>query len=143
MPSITLIFAAAAALVNLWLGLRIGRLRTTLKVSHGDGGNPLIARRMRAQLNFAESAPVVLILFLALELSGANPTFLWICATLFVIGRLAHGLGMDAAKPGPARMVGILLSMLITLTLAGYGAYLGYRHLQAMRAPTPMVGTPV
>ena len=85
MPSITLIFAAAAALVNLWLGMRIGRLRTTLKISHGDGGNPMIARRMRAQLNFAESAPVVLILFLALELSGANPTFLWVCAVLFIV----------------------------------------------------------
>ena len=103
----------------------------------------MIARRMRAQLNFAESAPVVLILFLALELSGANPTFLWVSAVLFIIGRIAHGLGMDAAQAGPARTVGILLSMLTTLTLAGYGAYLGYTHLQAMRAPTPMVGAPV
>lgn len=130
MPIYTLFFAAAAALVNLWLAVRIGRLRTTQKISHGDGGNPLLARRMRAHLNFAESAPVVLILFLALELSGARPLILVISAVVFILARIAHGIGMDAPTAGPARGAGIGGSMLVTLFLAGYALLQGYNLLQ-------------
>ena len=66
----TLCLAAAAALVNIWLVLRIGRLRTQFKVSVGDGGHDLLARRMRAQLNFVENVPLVVILTGLIEFSG-------------------------------------------------------------------------
>ena len=40
----TLCLAAAAAVINFWLGQRIGQLRHKLKVSVGDGGHELLAR---------------------------------------------------------------------------------------------------
>ena len=58
--------AAAAAIINFWLAMRIGQLRTREKISIGDGGNDLLARRMRAQLNFAENTPIVLVLIAAI-----------------------------------------------------------------------------
>ena len=59
---IALTAAGAAALVNFWLSWRIGEIRTAEKISIGDGGNPRLIARMRAQLNFAEYVPLVLIL---------------------------------------------------------------------------------
>ncbi len=35
---ITLTIAGAAALLNLWLGYRVGQMRQAYKVSIGDGG---------------------------------------------------------------------------------------------------------
>ena len=40
----TLTMAAAAALINLWLGMRVGNLRHALNINIGDGGNAGCAR---------------------------------------------------------------------------------------------------
>ncbi len=52
---VTLAAAAAAAVLNIWLGIRIGSLRTALNISVGDGGNEVLQRRMRAQLNYVRT----------------------------------------------------------------------------------------
>ena len=117
MPTITLLFAACAALINLWLAIRCGRVRVSEKIMHGDGGSPLLGRRMCAQLNFAENAPLVLILTLALELAGTPSSWLWGIAAAFLIGRICHALGMDAENGSPLRTIGVALTMLITLIL--------------------------
>ena len=118
----TLSLVAAAVLVNFWLAMRIGRLRMSEKVLHGDGGNPLIARRMRAQLNFAESVPLVLLLFAAVELSGRGGLWLSILGAVFILGRILHPLGMDADFPHKARSAGVVVTMLTALGLAIYAA---------------------
>ena len=69
---VTLLAAAAAALVNIWLGWRIAEYRKQFQVSVGHGGKERLLRRMRAQSNFIENAPIFLILLGALEISGAN-----------------------------------------------------------------------
>src|SRR3546814_12733619 len=56
---ISLTIAAGAALLNLWLALRVGRVRTREKVFIGDGGNDLLTRRMRAHSNFVENTAFV------------------------------------------------------------------------------------
>src|SRR4051794_36351443 len=60
-PLSVLLATAACVLLNIWLGMRIARLRRDLKVSVGDGGHDLLLRRMRAQATFIENAPFVLI----------------------------------------------------------------------------------
>jgi len=113
---VTLTIAAGAALVNLWLMIRCGQARTKESVSVGDGGNEFVIRRMRAHANFVESAPFVLILLAALEATAGTSNWLWGVGILYIVGRLAHGLGMDGGALGKGRMVGTLISM---LTLAG------------------------
>ena len=119
---VTLSMAAAAVLINLWLGMRIGKLRSSLKISVGDGGNEQLARRMRAQLNFAENVPLALILFGLVELSGRGGAWLAPLGGLFLLGRVLHGLGMDGGSLAWGRSVGIMSSMLISLGLAIYAA---------------------
>lgn len=114
----TLAMAAAAAVINVWLSLRIGRLRTAEKIFIGDGGHDLLSRRMRAQLNFAENTPWVLALVAALELAGKGGTWLPYVAGLFMLGRVAHGFGMDGGSLGKGRMVGTLITMLTQAGLA-------------------------
>ncbi|WP_373489334.1 MAPEG family protein [Blastomonas sp.] len=120
---ITLTMAAAAGLINLWLAIRIGQVRTSQKVSVGDGGNEFVIRRMRAQANFVEFTPFVLLLIAAFEISGLGGTWLWAVGLVYMAGRLAHGLGMDGGTFKLGRMIGTLISMLTTLGLSGYAIY--------------------
>jgi len=114
----TLCLAAAAAIVNFWLSNRIGRLRHQFKISVGDGGNEAIARRMRAQLNFAENVPVVLILFGLVELAGKGGVWLAPVGAIFMIGRVLHALGMDGGSLQWGRMVGIAITFLTAIGMA-------------------------
>lgn len=114
----TLSMAAAAAIINIWLSLRIGKVRMGEKIIHGDGGNGLLMRRMRAQSNFIENAPLALILVAAIEIAGKGGVWLAPVAAIFILGRIAHGFGMDNPKPNPFRAAGALCTMLVLLGLA-------------------------
>ncbi|HEY6048007.1 MAG TPA: MAPEG family protein, partial [Sphingomicrobium sp.] len=59
---VTLVTAAAMVALNMWLGMRIAKLRGEFKVSVGDGGHEPLLRRMRAQANFIENAPFFVLL---------------------------------------------------------------------------------
>jgi uncharacterized protein len=115
---VTLCAAAAAAIINIWLSIRVGQVRRSTKVSIGDdAGGPLTAR-MRAQLNFVENTAFVLILIAAIELAGKGGEWLAWVSALYLLGRVAHGLGMDGGKLAPGRMIGTLVTMLTQLGLA-------------------------
>ena len=114
---VTLATTAACAVLNMWLGGRVGRFRGRFKVSVGDGGQEPVLRRMRAQANFIESAPIFLLLVLALELSGANRIGLAAIATIFVLVCIAHPIGMESADQVRWRMVGAMGTGLTTLAL--------------------------
>lgn len=115
---VTLAAAAAAAVLNIWLGIRIGALRTALQISVGDGGSEALQRRMRAQLNYVENTAFVLVLIAAIELAGRGSWWLSLVAAAYFLGRVAHGFGMDGGKAKVGRMIGTLLTMLIQLALA-------------------------
>lgn len=123
---VTLTIAAGAAIVNIWLMVRCGQARTKESVSIGDGGNEFVIRRMRAHANFVESAPFVLILLAALELSQGTSNWLWGIGIAYIVGRLAHGLGMDGGAFGKGRMVGTLITMLTLLGLACWALWTVY-----------------
>lgn len=125
MLPVTLVFAGAAALINLWLAFRIVAIRQQAKVLHGDGNNPLLLSRMRAQANFVEYAPFVLILLALVELAGGSKSWLWGIGAIFTLARLAHMLGMDAQKPGPFRAAGALVTWAVLLALAVWAIWIG------------------
>ena len=103
---VTLCAAAAAAVINIWLSIRVGQVRRSLKVSIGDdAGGPLTAR-MRAQLNFVENTAFVLILIAAIELSGRGGDWLAWVSAIYLLGRVAHGIGMDGGGLAAGRAAG-------------------------------------
>lgn len=114
----TLSLAAAAAIINFWLALRCGQVRAKAKISIGTGGNELLERRMRAQLNFVENTPWVLILIAGIELAARGGAWLAPVGAVFMLGRVAHGLGMDGGRFGVGRSIGTATTMLTQLGLA-------------------------
>jgi uncharacterized membrane protein YecN with MAPEG domain len=114
----TLCLAAAAAIINLWLSMRISRMRVSGRILHGDGGNETLMQRMRAQANFIENVPLALILIGAIELSGKDGRWLAIVGAVFMLGRISHALGMDRNSVNPLRGVGALVTMATLLGLA-------------------------
>lgn len=122
----TLCLTAAALVINFWLGMRIGKLRHAHGVSVGDGGNELILRRMRAQLNFAEQAPLTILGIGLVELAGKGGVWLAPLGAVFMLGRVAHAIGMDGNfKAG--RGIGMLTGMIaqLALVVVAVGASLG------------------
>lgn len=134
---ISLTAAAAAALINFWLGFRIGQVRTSEKVSIGDGGSEKLIRRMRAQANFVEYTPFVLILIALTEVATGTSTWLWAVMAVYMIGRLLHAFGMDGMARG--RSIGIVTTMLIMLGLAGYAVYIAHGSDGKITAPAAEV----
>lgn len=113
---ISLTIAAGAALLNLWLATRVGRVRMSEKVSIGDGGNERLIRRMRAHSNYVENTPFVLILIALVELGLGPSLWLWGAGVLYLVARILHAFGMDGM--GWGRSAGVLISMLTQLGLA-------------------------
>jgi uncharacterized membrane protein YecN with MAPEG domain len=114
----TLSMAAAAALINVWLMLRCGQVRIKEKINIGTGGSDMMERRMRAQLNFAENTPWVLALIAAIELAGKGGQWLAIVGGLYMLARVAHGLGMDGGTFEKGRGIGVMVTMLAQIGLA-------------------------
>ena len=75
---------------------------------------------MRAQLNFAEYVPVVLILIALIEAAKGTHLWLWIVAAIFIVGRVLHGFGMDGWRFG--RTAGMITTSPIMIGLALYAA---------------------
>ena len=124
---ITLTIAAAAAILHIWLSLRVSRLRRPLKIGFGDGGNETLLRRMRAHGNYAENMPIFLILLALLELAGGDRMILWAAAIAFILARLLHAFGMDRPGANWMRVSGISLSWLVLLGLGAYAISIAYR----------------
>jgi hypothetical protein len=119
---ITLTMAGAAALLSLWLGWRVGQKRISEKVSIGDGGNTALIARMRAQANFVEYTPFVLILIALIELADGTRLWLWAVGAVYLLARIAHAIGMDVQPPARSALRGVGIGITM-LTLVGLGLY--------------------
>ena len=124
---ITLSAAAAAAVLNFWLSTRIGIVRRARLVAHGDGGHDQLARRMRAQTNFVEYTPFILILCAAIELAGRGGLWLSAVMAIYFLARVAHAIGMDGDGVPKTRQVGIAITFLTLLGLAVYAVLIAAR----------------
>lgn len=119
---------AAAAILALWLGIRVVRVRAKENIGHGDGGHDLLTRRMRAQLNNVEYTPFVLLLIGAIELAGRGGGWLPYAAGAYILVRVLHALGMDLDNATNwMRGVGIGGTMLALLGLGVYAALVAAR----------------
>lgn len=109
---ITSLFTAVLALIFFAHSLRVILARGTTKTNLGDGGNDVMFRRIRIHGNFAEYAPILIIILGLLEYAGANQSLLITYALIVVLGRLLHAYGLWSAEtPGWARILGMQLTL--------------------------------
>ncbi len=110
--TITPVYAALLALFFVVLSARVITYRRANRVSLGSGGDTVLERRIRAQGNCAEYAPLGVLLMLTAELAGAGPVWLHGTGLLLLAGRLLHGTAFSFLGPNmPMRVGGMVLTL--------------------------------
>lgn len=115
--TITPLYAALLGIILLVLSIRVvAVVRAKGNVGFGDGGNPDFTTVVRAQANFVEYVPLILILIAFAEAGGTSPTWINAMGGGLVLGRVLHPFGLTN-KPGinPFRFVGTNLTWLTLL----------------------------
>ncbi|KEJ89337.1 eicosanoid and glutathione metabolism membrane protein [Sulfitobacter donghicola DSW-25 = KCTC 12864 = JCM 14565] len=126
--AITPLYAGLLALIFIVLSVLVIRERFAVKSSVGDGGDQGLIKRMRIHANFAEYAPLGLILMLCAELQGAPAVAVHAMGASLLLGRFLHAVGMSRTPQIIAlRQAGILLTFamltLSALTLIGHSIF--------------------
>ncbi|HEX4938096.1 MAG TPA: MAPEG family protein [Candidatus Kapabacteria bacterium] len=122
--SVTLLYTGLLALIFLTLSARVVLMRGAGGPSLGDGGNPVMLRRIRAHGNFAEYVPFILIMMGALELSGLSTQVIHGLGITLVLARLLHGYALSfTASFKFGRMSGAALTFLLLLVGGGLCLY--------------------
>jgi len=93
--NITSTYAAILALLFVGLSVRILRLRRSLKIAIGDGGDKKMLRAIRVHSNFAEYVPFGLLLLYLAETQGAPSAVIHGVGLCLLIGRLSHMYGVS------------------------------------------------
>lgn len=128
MPKITLLFAALHALLLLALAVPIARYRHAHKIGLGDGGDKLLARRIRVHGNFIEHVPLALLMLALLELCGLPAPWAWTFGGVLLFARLLHAAGLSRhGGYSLGRFWGTALTWLSLLLMALAGLWLALR----------------
>ncbi len=116
---ITGLYAALAALLVVILGVRVTLRRRAARIGIGNGGDAVLALRVRAHGNAVENLPLALLLLLILELDQTQPILLHVFGCALIFARIAHAVGLSSA-PGitPGRGIGIALNWLVIAAMA-------------------------
>lgn len=115
------LYAALLALLFIILSVRTLRLRKSLQIGVGDGGNKEMLRAMRVHGNFAEYVPLCLILLFLVEAQGAQPLLVHGLGLALLVGRISHAYGVSQTKENLMfRVAGMALTFISLLISAIY-----------------------
>ena len=125
MPRITLLFASLHGLLMLVLLARISRHRHGHRIGLGDGGDALLARKIRVHGNFVEHVPFALLLLGLLEVNGLAAAWLWALGGTLLLGRVMHAVGLSQSGGySVGRFWGTALTWLTLLAMTILGLWL-------------------
>ena len=115
---ITILYAGLYGLLMVLLSLRVSFARARLDVEFGDGDNADLATRIRVFGNFTEYMPLLLVLFLVLELAHTREILLHAIGLSLLFLRILHAASLKVGeKPVPWRRMGRFVSALGTLLI--------------------------
>jgi uncharacterized membrane protein YecN with MAPEG domain len=112
-------YAALTGILCVILSVMVVRMRVAKKISIGDGGDKEMSRMVRVFGNFAEYAPLVLVLMAITEANSDPRLLLHICGIAFVIGRIAHAFGLSRTLGiNAGRTIGVVATLGVVLALS-------------------------
>lgn len=127
---ITAIYAGILGLMLVVLGLRVVAARRQVMVGVGDGGHPVLKRRIRAHGNFTEYVPMALLLMGMIEMQGVAASLLHSLGITLIIGRVIHAVNISRSDERiPVRVAGMLLTfgvIAVASIIAIYQSTVGY-----------------
>jgi uncharacterized membrane protein YecN with MAPEG domain len=107
------LWTALILLLGLVLSLQVVRQRTKHKVLIGDDGVPELVRAVRAFGNMTEYSGLGLGGLIMLTVVGASPLAVHLFGAVFLIGRVAHAIGISQSTGSSlGRAAGTLLTWL-------------------------------
>lgn len=112
------IWVALNIVFLVYISVRVGGVRTRLKIDLGDAGHPEMIRAVRAQGNYVEYAWAALLGLVLLAFAKAPVALVHALGAAFLFARIAHllGLGMGVWKQG--RFIGTLGTVLVLVATA-------------------------
>jgi uncharacterized protein len=112
MPIVSAFYAALAGLMCVALSIMVIRLRGVTRTSIGGGDDPRMSRMTRVFGNFTEYAALILVLLTLAELLGLSQTWLHVYGAAFILGRIAHAIGLSRTlKVNIGRTAGMVLTL--------------------------------
>ena len=94
MLTATPVYAALLVPLYLLLAVRVILYRRRNRIAYGDSDYPPFQAMVRAHGNFAEYAPLTLLLMALAEINGTSTLWLHLAGLFLLFGRTMHGLGM-------------------------------------------------
>ena len=129
MVLVTALYAAILIIIYLYLSFNVAQTRMSKKIGLGDGEDEELKRAIRMHGNFSEYVPMILVLFIVLELNGTSDKVIHVLGSILIIARLLHvwGLSISSGESKP-RFWGILLTWLVmggsaSLILMNFAGY--------------------
>ncbi len=112
----TAIYASLLALLFIYLSFCVIRLRRSVQVGVGDGGDKLLQRAIRVHGNFAEYVPFALLLVGIAEFNGLGAFWLHFMGIALLAGRALHAYGVSKPKEDlRIRVAGMVLTFSVLL----------------------------
>lgn len=127
-PTITALYASLLAILYLALGGLVVANRRRARIGIGTGGDTALERAVRVHGNFAEYAPLFLVLLLIAELGGSGPMLLHAVGAAFFLARVAHAFGLSRSSGTSAGRFGgtfVTWAAIIVLAVANIRLAIG------------------
>ncbi len=121
--AVTPIYAALLTVLFLLLSVRVVMQRNAAKAIFGDGGDTVLMLRIRAHGNFAEYAPLGIVLLVIAELTGAPGWGLHLGGALLLAGRCLHALALSGVGGMGFRVAGMVMTFAALTLGAGLGVF--------------------
>jgi uncharacterized protein len=122
---VTSLYAGISGIFLLILSGLVSRQRYKHQVAIGDGGADILNRFIRAQANFVEYVPFIMLIMALLEAANTSIYLLHVFGISLLIGRFCHAYSLTKTEPQSLARTGkqqVLLrqiGMLITYTVLG------------------------
>jgi uncharacterized membrane protein YecN with MAPEG domain len=130
LPVIASIAAGVLIVAQMGLMLVVAQTRRRVRQSLGEGADASLLRAVRRHGNLAENAAIFVVALALAEMMGAQRWFVAALAIVFVLGRLAHAVGLSMANTVNAwRIAGIVATVAAGGTLGVRLILLGAGHL--------------
>ena len=118
---ITALYASLLGVMGVMLMVVVIRLRRSLKIGLGDGGNRDLQQAIRVHGNAIECVPIFLLLLAIFEINHGSAMLLHGFGTTFLFARILHAWGLyvsSGASVGRVTGTAITMTLLVALAIA-------------------------
>ncbi len=123
-PTITALYGALNAILNIALANRVSTMRRKHGIGHSGSDAPEFLIASRTHGNNAEFVPLAIVMMLLAELLGGDSVILHIYGGLLLFARVMHAIGMPRKAPNVFRFIGVALTWGLIVAVSGWILYL-------------------